>query len=266
MTGLDAAIEAVVFSAERAVGASKIAEALTQAAVVEGKAEGSVAVIDEQGVRSSIARLNAEYARTGRAFTIESVAGGYRVMTRPEYASAVAAFHGARASGTLSRPAMETLAIVAYKQPVTRAQLEAVRGVSCGEVLRSLIDRKLLTITGRAEELGRPMLYGTTKRFLEVFGLASLKELPDVDEFRRRAAEAQAMAEAAEENARRHDDATGILEAKSDSGYPDDEQMYESGETDGSFAVSAEGGFSEGGEEADDAEAAIEGNSPEART
>jgi len=194
----DAAIEAIVFSAERAVGAGKIAEALTQAAVVEGRADGSLAVIDEQGVRSAIARLNDEYAKTGRAFGIESVAGGYRVMTRAEYAPAVAAFHGARASATLSRPAMETLAIVAYKQPVTRAQLEAVRGVSCGEVLRSLIDRKLITITGRAEELGRPMLYGTTKRFLEVFGLASLKELPDVDEFRRRAAEAQAMAEAQE--------------------------------------------------------------------
>jgi len=85
----------------------------------------------------------------------------------------VAAFHKARAGGRLSRAAVETLAIIAYKQPLTRAQLEAIRGVSCGEVLRSLLERRLVEIKGRAEELGRPLLYGTGKPFLDAFGARS---------------------------------------------------------------------------------------------
>ena len=78
------------------------------------------------------------------------------------------------------------MAIIAYKQPITRAALEAIRGVACGEILRSLMDRRLVTIVGRAEELGRPMLYGTSKQFLEVFGLTSIKDLPSVEEFKQR--------------------------------------------------------------------------------
>ena len=82
------------------------------------------------------------------------------------------------------RAAVETLAIIAYKQPITRAQLEAIRGVSCGEVIKSLMDRRIITIKGRAEELGRPMLYGTTRQFLDHFGLASIKDLPTVQELK----------------------------------------------------------------------------------
>ena len=130
--------------------------------------------------------LNAEYERTGRSFRIEQVAGGYRVMTLPRFAEVVAAFQGSRMRSSLSHAALESLAIIAYKQPVTRAQLEAIRGVACGEVLRSLIDRRLVTIAGRAEELGRPLLYGTTKQFLETFGLSSIKDLPSIEELRAR--------------------------------------------------------------------------------
>ena len=86
-------------------------------------------------------------------------------------------------SGRLSRAALETLSIIAYRQPVTRASLEAIRGVACGEILRALLERRLVMIKGRAEELGRPMLYGTTKHFLDVFGLSSLKDLPKPEEF-----------------------------------------------------------------------------------
>lgn len=135
---------------------------------------------------AAVARLNEEYERSGRSFRIEQVAGGYRVMTLPQFASVVAAFQGSRMRSTLSHAALETLAIIAYKQPVTRAQLEAIRGVACGEVLRSLIDRRLVTIAGRAEELGRPLLYGTTKQFLETFGLSSIKDLPSIEELRAR--------------------------------------------------------------------------------
>ena len=99
-------------------------------------------------------------------------------MVAPEFGSVVAAFDRNRQSTKLSRASIETLSIIAYRQPITRAQIEAIRGVACGEVLRSLLDRKLIVIKGRAEEIGRPMLYGTTAQFLELFGLASLRDLP----------------------------------------------------------------------------------------
>jgi segregation and condensation protein B len=138
--------------------------------------------VDAAGVEAAIERLNKAYDEHGRAFRVEPVSGGYRLMTRPEYAPVIAAMHRARASTRLSRSALETLAIIAYRQPMTRAELEAIRGVACGEVLRSLLDRKMIKITGRAEELGRPMLYGTTAQFLDAFGLASIKDLPKPEE------------------------------------------------------------------------------------
>ena len=133
-------------------------------------------------IESVIATLNEEYARTGRAFRIEAVAGGFRLMTLPAFAPLIAAFHKSRGAGRLSKAAVETLAIIAYKQPITRAHLEAIRGVACGEVLRSLMERRLVIIKGRAEELGRPILYGTSKEFLDAFGLATLKDLPTASE------------------------------------------------------------------------------------
>ncbi|MFA6045062.1 MAG: SMC-Scp complex subunit ScpB [Phycisphaerales bacterium] len=133
---------------------------------------------------TAITHLNTDYQRTGRSFRIELLAGGYRVMTLPQFAQTIADFHRARLAAKLSRPSIETLAIIAYKQPITRAQLEAIRGVACGEVLRSLIDRKLVAIKGRAEELGRPLLYATHPKFLEQFGLASIKDLPTLAELK----------------------------------------------------------------------------------
>lgn len=144
---------------------------------VEDDSASALAAIDR-----AIGELNEEYERTGRTFRIQPVAGGWRLMTVPAMAGIVAAFHSARVSSKLSRASIETLAIIAYKQPITRAHLEAIRGVSCGEVLRSLMDRRLITIAGRAEELGRPILYGTTREFLDAFGLASLKDLPSAAE------------------------------------------------------------------------------------
>jgi segregation and condensation protein B len=142
------------------------------------KSKGPKKADPEVLIAQSVARLNDTYAATNRQFRIELVAGGYRLLTLPQHHALLARFHGLAAQTRLSKPAVETLAIIAYKQPVTRAQLEAIRGVACGEVLRSLLDRRLINIVGRAEELGRPMLYGTTRGFLELFGLASLKDLP----------------------------------------------------------------------------------------
>ncbi len=133
-------------------------------------------------VRLAVAHLNAVYAESDRSFRIELVAGGYRLMTLPRHAGVVAALHGLGTQSKLSRPAIETLAIIAYRQPVTKGHLEAIRGVSCGEVLKTLLERRLITIAGRAEELGRPLLYATTRQFLQSFGLASLKDLPTTGE------------------------------------------------------------------------------------
>lgn len=170
--GLAAAVEAVLLSADKAISDARVAEALVEAGVACDSAE----------VRAAVDELNEAYDATGRAFRIERVAGGLRVMTLPKYAPVVAAVQGLRVETRLSRAAIETLAIVAYRQPITRASIESIRGVASGEVLRGLLERKLITIAGRAEELGRPMLYGTTKRFLELFGLGSLKDLPPVGE------------------------------------------------------------------------------------
>lgn len=139
--------------------------------------------LKESNIADAIKALNEQYLESGRAFTIESVSGGYRMMTRAEHAPVIAAMHRSRASTRLSKPALETLAIIAYRQPITRAELEAIRGVACGEVVRSLMERKMVKITGRAEELGRPMLYGTTRQFLDTFGLSSVKDLPKPEEF-----------------------------------------------------------------------------------
>jgi segregation and condensation protein B len=133
--------------------------------------------------RELVAELNAEYAAQGRAFEICEVAGGFQMRTLPEFAPYVQQLQSARPL-RLSPAALETLAVVAYRQPVTRAEVEFVRGVDAGAVLRSLLERKLVRIAGHREVPGRPMLYGTTRRFLEVFGLASLDDLPTLREIR----------------------------------------------------------------------------------
>jgi len=179
------AVEAMLICTERPLSAARLGEGLVAAGVAPAKEAAGA----DRLAKAAIERLNDAYEKEGRAFRIDAVAGGYRIMTTPEQAAAVAAIRGAQARTVLSRAAIETLAIIAYKQPMTRATLEAIRGVACGEILRSLIDRRFVTIAGRAEEPGRPMLYGTTKRFLEVFGLSSLKDLPTVEEFRARAGE-----------------------------------------------------------------------------
>lgn len=173
------ALEAVLVSSDRAIKPQAVIDALKLLPFEDG----SLDELDEARLGHAVGLLNEQYDETGRAFRIERVAAGYRVMTRPEFAPVIAALHRSRAPARLTRTQLETLAIVAYRQPVTRAELEAIRGVACGDVLRALVDRQLVKITGRAEELGRPMLYGTTPRFLDVFGLRSLKDLPKPEDF-----------------------------------------------------------------------------------
>jgi segregation and condensation protein B len=180
------AVEAILLSSDRPVPPARIAEAIAPATARASAALAAGAdrpVLSVSTIRAAVDLLNEAYTREGRSFRIEPVSGGLRIMTRPEHAEVLARFHGQRAHTRLSRAAIESLAIIAYRQPITRAEIESIRGVASGEILKTLMERRLVTITGRAEELGRPMLYGTTRQFLETFGLASLKDLPPPEEF-----------------------------------------------------------------------------------
>ena len=128
-----------------------------------------------RAIHRAVEWLNALYERTGRSFRIEQVAGGYQILTLPEHGDALRRLHQKEADAKLTKAALETLSIVAYKQPILRADVEAIRG---------LMEKHLVKIAGRAEVPGRPILYGTTKRFLELFGLNSLKDLPRPEEFK----------------------------------------------------------------------------------
>jgi len=172
---LEQRVEALLFASERSLSESKIKTVL--------------GLDDEDATKritSVIESLNKAYDSSSHAFRIERIAGGYRVMTREELAPLVSRLHAERQQQKLSQAALETLSIIAYRQPVMRAEIEVIRGVACGEVLRGLMDRRLVKIVGRAEELGRPMLYGTTREFLAIFGLANLNDLPDVQGLERK--------------------------------------------------------------------------------
>ncbi len=165
-----AVVEAILFTNDSPLSSARIAEV----AELPG----------QRAVKDAVALLNERYERDGSAFRIQAIAGGYQMLTRPEFHDVIARLLRDRSDSRLSQAALETLAIVAYRQPILRADIEAIRGVACGELLRSLLEKQLVRIVGRAEVIGRPILYGTTRRFLEVFGLAGLEDLPKVEELR----------------------------------------------------------------------------------
>jgi segregation and condensation protein B len=138
---------------------------------------------DATEARTLIRQLNDRYDRTGRAVRIEQVAGGYILLTRPQLAPWLRRLKYLPSVVRLTPPVLETLAIVAYRQPVLRVDVEAIRGTACGEILRQLMQRDLIRISGRSEELGRPFLYSTTHRFLQTFGLQNIESLPHTDWF-----------------------------------------------------------------------------------
>lgn len=164
---VESVVEAILFSTDVPLSASKIAQL--------------AGVGDSGDVKEHVETLNARYEQYGSSFRIQGIAKGYQMLTLPAYNHWLHKLHKARADSRLSPASLETLAIVAYKQPVLRAEIEAIRGVAAGDMLVRLRDMNLVRIVGRAEEIGRPLLYGTTTKFLEVFGLASLKDLPKID-------------------------------------------------------------------------------------
>jgi segregation and condensation protein B len=139
---------------------------------------------DGTEARSLVRELARRMRNRGSAMQPVEVAGGVQLLTRPQLADWLAKTHAPAGDLRLSPPALETLSVAAYRQPVTRAEIEAIRGVQCGEILRVLMERDFLRIVGRSEELGRPFLYGTTRKFLQVFGLRRLEQLPPVDQIR----------------------------------------------------------------------------------
>lgn len=165
-----ARLEAVLFLAKEPLASRKLAE-------LADLADGTEA-------RTLIRRLNRLYDAEGCAFRVYEVGGGYQMLTRPEFAPWLSRLHESPVEVRLSAPAMETLAVIAYRQPVLRAEIESIRGVQCGEILRQLMEQDLVRIVGRSEQLGRPFLYGTTRRFLQVFGLRRLDDLPPLDSLR----------------------------------------------------------------------------------
>lgn len=137
--------------------------------------------LPEERVREGLDHLAETLVEAGRGIQLMEVAGGFQLRTRPTYSSYVNSFLERKKTFTLSGPALETLAIIAYKQPITRAEIEAIRGVGVDGVLKSLLDKRFVKVTGVKEVPGRPNLYGTTRRFLEHFGINSLKDLPPVE-------------------------------------------------------------------------------------
>jgi segregation and condensation protein B len=173
-TSTASVIEAVLFAADTPLSANRLAE------LVGGCGPAAV--------RAHIEKLNEKYEECGLAFRIEAIAGGFQMMTLAAFRPWLVRLNRQRSETRLSDAALETLAIIAYKQPIIRADVEAIRGVACGEVIGRLREMGLVRIVGRAEIVGRPMLYGTTRRFLDVFGLADLDDLPPMEALKLRPA------------------------------------------------------------------------------
>ncbi|AQQ08964.1 hypothetical protein L21SP3_00758 [Sedimentisphaera cyanobacteriorum] len=170
-TTLESVVEAALFACDEPITGAKLAN------IAE---VNSAKEIDE-----AIKKLNSSYQERNSAFKIEKIAGGYQMLTHSVYNAWLKKLISEKKESKLSQAALETLSVIAYKQPVIRADIESIRGVSSGEIIRGLMNKGLVKMAGRAEILGRPVLYGTTKKFLELFGLDSIKDLPDVGEFKK---------------------------------------------------------------------------------
>jgi segregation and condensation protein B len=166
---LKKAIEAIIFYSKKPVTLRRLTTNITEA-----DAETIKSVLDE-----IMAQTTADHG-----FTLQDIAGGYMFLSNPAYAAWIERFEAKEPVVKLSNAALETLAIIAFKQPITRAEIEAIRGVGCLPVINGLVEKNLVTIKGRSEELGAPLLYGTTREFLEYFGLGSVNDLPKGEELK----------------------------------------------------------------------------------
>lgn len=165
LSALKQDLEALLFTLDRPISVSRLCELLPKGT-------------REDVVRATLDALRNEFDATGRAFTLVEVAGGYQLMTRPEHEELIRAYHKSETKRRMSRAALETLAIIAYRQPIKRVDIEAVRGVGSMDIIKGLMEAGLVRTVGREEAPGTPLLYGTTEKFLALFGLKDLTELP----------------------------------------------------------------------------------------
>jgi segregation and condensation protein B len=181
-------LEAILFSAQKPLSLAELRDVLAEAAEhAEDPAAKAFKKVKLDDLNTALERLVQEQQAAPRSYRLVCVAGAWQFVSLPEYAPWLKALVGEKMRPPrLSHPALETLAIIAYRQPLTRVEIEQIRGVSVDGVMQTLIERGLIEQVGRAEVIGRPMTYGTTKLFLEYFGLRHLEELPAADELRRR--------------------------------------------------------------------------------
>ncbi|MBP7793324.1 MAG: SMC-Scp complex subunit ScpB [Candidatus Goldbacteria bacterium] len=166
---LDAVIEALLFVSDKPIPDNILAE---------------ITETDKDKIKEAIDRINIRLRENGSPVTIKQIAGGYEFLTLPEYAGYIKKFYKNRFMAKLSRPAMEVLAIIAYKQPITKQEIELIRGVNSDGVFHTLLERKLVKITGRKDTPGRPLIYATTREFMQYLGINSLDDLPKIEEIR----------------------------------------------------------------------------------
>lgn len=179
-------VEALLFATDRPLTPKAIAQALQGAAKFSPSPETTAhekITVDE--VTATIEQLETQLSTEGSSLMVQGISGGYRLMTRPEAAIWTNRLFEQPKAPRLSQPALETLAVIAYRQPIGRAEIESVRGVAVDGVVATLLERKVIRVAGRSDQPGRPLLYETTPLFLELFGLKTLDELPNADELRR---------------------------------------------------------------------------------
>ena len=184
---LKAQLEAIIYAAETPITTEQLAQLVKDSITAEGSADDADVKLR---VRAALEELVADYGNQDHGIEIRQVAGGYRMSTKPEQHEMVRGFaKSLKPPVRLSMPALETLAVIAYKQPATVPEINEIRGVDSGGVIATLLDRKLITTAGRKQVIGRPILYKTTKEFLMRFGLKDVNELPSMEEFEKLVAE-----------------------------------------------------------------------------
>jgi len=223
---LKAQLEAVIYAAETPITLEQITALVKDSVAAEGVAEASEI---KARVRSCLMELVGEYGSPEHGIEIREVAGGYRMSTKPEQHEVVRTFaKSLKPPVRLSLPALETLAVIAYKQPVTVPEINDIRGVDSGGVIGTLLDRKLITTAGRKQVIGRPILYKTTKEFLMRFGLKDVNELPSMEEFEKLVAESfQAELIPAENAATASEPSTALVTNSSEEPQPSEASAEE---------------------------------------
>jgi len=168
-------LESLIFAAPQPISLEEIGSVLREAFGRE---------VSEQEMLGGMADLRRRYDHAEHSFEIVEIAGGYQFMSKAPYHQTIGIHLRQQSNKKLSRSALETLSIIAYKQPVTRSELEKIRGVSCDYALQKLLEKELVTIVGRADSVGKPLLYGVTQRFMDYFGIRSLEDLPQPRDFK----------------------------------------------------------------------------------